>query len=121
MEKAQDRLDVLEKIEKYELEGKFDIDPEIDPPAKELLPEDGGAEIGADFDVVGKVLPNVKEFIEMFYSKIYTTRTPKITKEQMIHKLDKVNGNHALRVPQSGLLSDSLFFQYIALLLEQIS
>lgn len=89
--------------------------------AKELLPEDGGAEIGADFDVVGKVLPNVKEFIEMFYSKIYTTRTPKITKEQMLHKLDKVNGNHALRVPQSGLLSDSLFFQYIALLLEQIS
>lgn len=39
MEKAKDRLDVLEKIEKYELEGKFDIDPEIDPPAKELLPE----------------------------------------------------------------------------------
>lgn len=38
MEKAQDRLDVLEKIEKYELEGKFDVDPEIDPPAKELLP-----------------------------------------------------------------------------------
>ena len=38
MEKAQDRLDVLKKIETYELEGKFDVDPEIDPPAKELLP-----------------------------------------------------------------------------------
>ena len=34
MEKAQDRLDVLEKIKKFELEGTFDIDPEIDPPAK---------------------------------------------------------------------------------------
>ena len=38
MEKAQDRLDVLEKIKNYELEGKFDIDPEIDPPAKMLMP-----------------------------------------------------------------------------------
>lgn len=89
--------------------------------AQELLPADGGADVGANFDVVGKVLPNVKEFIEMFYSKIYTTRTPMITKQQMLHKLDLVNGNYALRVPQSGLLSDSLFFQYIALLLEQIS
>lgn len=89
--------------------------------AQELLPEDGGAEIGADFDVAGKVLPNVKSFIEMFYSNIYTTRYPKITKDEMLHKLERVNGNHALRVPQSGLLSDSLFFQYIALLLEQVS
>jgi len=89
--------------------------------AQELLPADGGADVGANFDVVGKVLPNVKEFIEMFYSKIYTTRTPLITKQQMLHKLDMVNGNYALRVPHSGLLSDSLFFQYIALLLEQVS
>lgn len=89
--------------------------------ARELLPADGGADVGADFDVAGKVLPNVKEFIEMFYSKIYTTRTPRITKDQMLHMLDVVNGNYALHVPQSGLLSDSLFFQYIALLLEQVS
>jgi len=39
MEKAQDRLDDLEKIKQFELEGKFDVDPEIDPPAKELLPD----------------------------------------------------------------------------------
>lgn len=38
MEKAKDRLDVLEKMKKFEEEGKFDVDPEIDPPAKELLP-----------------------------------------------------------------------------------
>ena len=88
---------------------------------RELLPADGGADVGADFDVVGKVLPNVQEFIEMFYSKIYTTRTPRITKDQMLQMLDTVNGNYALCVPQSGLLSDSLFFQYIALLLEQVS
>lgn len=89
--------------------------------AQELLPADGGADVGASFDVVGKVLPNVKDFIEMFYSKIYTTKTPIITKAQMLYKLDMVNGNYALRVPHSGLLSDSLFFQYIALLLEQVS
>ena len=32
IEKAQDRLEVLKKIEEYEREGKFDVDVEEDPP-----------------------------------------------------------------------------------------
>ena len=39
IEKAQDRLDVLKKIEQLEREGKFDIDAENDPPTIELMPE----------------------------------------------------------------------------------
>ncbi len=39
MEKAQDRLDVLKKIEELEKQGIFDIDVEEDPPSYELLPE----------------------------------------------------------------------------------
>ena len=89
--------------------------------AKVLLPTEGGAEVGVDYDVNGKVLPNVQEFIEMFYSKVYTTRTPKIDKSKMLYYLGMIKGNHALRVPQSGLLSESLFFRYIALLIEQVS
>lgn len=89
--------------------------------ALELLPADGGADVGVDYDVVGKVLPNVQEFIEMFYSIVYTTKTPRISKDQMVSYLEEINGNYALNVPQSGLLSDSLFFQYIALLMEQVS
>lgn len=39
VEKAQDRLDVLKKIEILEREGKFDIDAENDPPTIVLTPE----------------------------------------------------------------------------------
>lgn len=39
VEKAQDRLDVLKKIEILEREGKFDIDAEDDPPTIVLTPE----------------------------------------------------------------------------------
>ena len=38
--RAQDRVEVLKKIESLELEGRFDEDVEPDPPSKELLPED---------------------------------------------------------------------------------
>lgn len=39
VEKAQDRLDVLKKIEILEREGKFDVDAEDDPPTIVLTPE----------------------------------------------------------------------------------
>ena len=39
IEKAQDRLEILEKIENLEKEGKFDIDAEDDPPTIPLPPE----------------------------------------------------------------------------------
>lgn len=40
IEKAKDRLEVLEKIEALEKEGKFDIDVENDPPTIPLTPEE---------------------------------------------------------------------------------
>lgn len=39
IEKARDRLEILEKIENLEKEGKFDIDAENDPPTIPLPPE----------------------------------------------------------------------------------
>ena len=39
IEKSQDRLEILEKIENLEKEGKFDIDAETDPPTIPLPPE----------------------------------------------------------------------------------
>lgn len=38
-QKSQDRLAILEKIEKLEREGRFDVDPEDDPPTVELTPD----------------------------------------------------------------------------------
>ena len=39
VEKSQYRLDVLKRIEELELEGKFDVDAENDPPTIVLTPE----------------------------------------------------------------------------------
>ena len=39
IEKSKERLEVLEKIDKLEREGKFDIDVENDPPTIELTPD----------------------------------------------------------------------------------
>jgi 1-acyl-sn-glycerol-3-phosphate acyltransferase len=39
IEKSQNRLDIIKEIEKLELEGKFDVDPEKDPPTIELKPD----------------------------------------------------------------------------------
>ena len=38
--KSKDRLDIIDKIAKFEREGRFDEDVEEDPPTKELLPDD---------------------------------------------------------------------------------
>ncbi len=40
MSRAQDRVDVLRKIEELERAGRFDEDVEPDPPSKVLMPED---------------------------------------------------------------------------------
>ena len=39
IEKSPDRLEIMKEIEKLELEGKFDVDPEKDPPTIVLLPD----------------------------------------------------------------------------------
>ena len=39
VEKSPDRLEILEEIERLEREGKFDVDPEKDPPTIELTPD----------------------------------------------------------------------------------
>lgn len=39
IEKSPDRLAIIEKIKKLELEGKFDVDPENDPPTIILTPD----------------------------------------------------------------------------------
>lgn len=38
--RAKDRVEVLHKIEQYELEGRFDEDVEIDPPGRMLMPDE---------------------------------------------------------------------------------
>lgn len=66
IEKDKYRLEVLEKIEKLELEGRFDVDAENDPPTIALAPENvdylktkGRNKLKASFaNSVGKVFLN---------------------------------------------------------------
>ena len=39
IEKAKDRLEILDEIDRLEREGKFDVDPEKDPPTIVLKPD----------------------------------------------------------------------------------
>ena len=40
IEKSKERLEILEEIQRLEREGKFDVDPEKDPPTIMLMPDD---------------------------------------------------------------------------------
>lgn len=66
-----------------------------------------------------EVYKNVKQFIDMFYDT-YGNAIPIINKEEMIECLDFIKGDSKNKVAE-GFLSDSLFFQYISLLMEQVS
>ncbi len=66
-----------------------------------------------------EVYENVKTFIDMFYDA-YGNATPIMSKEDMLHALEFIKGDEKNKV-NGDFLSDSLFFQYVSLLMEQIS
>ncbi|MDE5886626.1 MAG: hypothetical protein K2H46_03455 [Muribaculaceae bacterium] len=67
----------------------------------------------------GNVYKNVLKFIDMFY-EAYGNSRPIMSKEDMIKCLDYIKGDEKNKV-NGDFLSDSLFFQYISLLMEQVS
>lgn len=69
-------------------------------------------------DYTNRVMKNVKHFIDVFYS-VLNTRTPYFTKDQMLKCLNFVGDDPKLHFDMS--ISDSMFFQYISLLMEQLS
>ena len=81
--------------------------------------EEGGATIDKG-DYKNAVKENVKNFVEMFYNMIYTTASPVLTKNDVLKAVDYVENDSHLKINDSKL-SDSLFFQYIALLMQKLS
>lgn len=65
-----------------------------------------------------EVRENVENFIEVFF-KIYQSDQPFFTKDEVMRSLDYIDGDPMLEFRNK--LSDSMFFQYIALLMEQLS
>ncbi len=87
----------------------------------DVIPAQGGANIGNAFDIKSAVRPNVEAFIEMFYDVVYTSPTPAFSKDRAQQALSFIKDNLSIAVPRSGIISDSMFFQYIALLMQRIS
>ena len=88
MEKAQDRLEVLAKIEEFEKRGAFDIDPENDPPFTPLKP--------GQFDYLRKKLSSkIKRALSYKLAKKYIKKLEEnkilVLKEVIgLENLDKV-------------------------------
>lgn len=61
---------------------------------------------------------NIENFVDLFF-KIYNSDQPFFTKDEVMGSLDYIEGDPMLEFGRK--LSDSMFFQYISLLMEQLS
>ncbi len=93
IEKAQDRLEVLEKIENLEKEGKFDIDAENDPPTIPLPPE--------NIDYLKKKY--YSKFKNIVANKVGEKFLNDIIKENKLI-IRKINGIENLKEVQTGAI-----------------
>lgn len=87
----------------------------------DLNPMDGGANVDCDNDYKETVRNNVENFIEMFYTVVYKTANPALDKERVMNAVEFYKNSDKLVIPSNGVLSDSLFFQYIALIMQKVS
>ncbi len=88
----------------------------------EVTVENGGVAVVEDREgYKAAVKENVKEFFKMFYDKIYTTVMPVIEYGDVESIVERFSNNTRLNLPQNGVIVDSFFFQYVALVMEQIS
>ena len=77
-------------------------------------------QIEADDQLSEMVYQNVKDFIHVFFEKVYSYRGHScFTEQEVMIALDYIKGNSLLKFGTT--LSDSMFFQYISLLMEQLS
>ena len=85
----------------------------------DTTPEYGGASITVDTKMKDAVEENVKKYIDVFF-KLYKHPNLRIKADKVKGFIDDVRNNDKLK-QTGGVLSESIFFQYIALIMEQIS
>lgn len=87
------REKVLKRIENYELEGKFDVDPDDNPPTLELMPN--------EIDYLNKTLS--KKFKTWIVNKVGQKFINKLIKENKLI-LDKVSGIENFKAIDGGAI-----------------
>lgn len=83
---------------------------------------DGGTHNVAGEDVKAlrdSVQANAKAFIDLFYSEFAGTDTP-ISKDEIVECLNRVQNDNRLNI-RGNIVSNTLFFNHIALMMEQAS
>lgn len=80
--------------------------------------EDSRIELSDTTGYSESVMANVKDFIDVFFN-VYNSQSPYFTKEEVLQSLEYVKDDPKLNF--SNTLSDSMFFQHISLLMEQLS
>ena len=109
--KYEERINLLKKVEQYELEGRFDEDTNIDPPAPVLNPD--------DIDYLKEKASNklLKTPFATFIGKLYFNNSAK--KKQVIIK--EVNGLDNLEnLTTGGIITSNHFNPFEALTIENI-
>lgn len=89
--KSRDRILILDKIARYEREGRFDEDVEDDPPSRELLPEE------VDY-LREKLMSRIKTRLTFGVARFFVNRL--ISKGELIIK--EIRGIEHYRNLQSG-------------------
>lgn len=86
----------------------------------EMDNQNGSAQVaGSQDELLRQVKKNVQNFIHLFF-ECYKGQAPIFTEEEVLEKLDFGTDNDS-KLNFGSTLSDSMFFQYISLLMEQLS
>ncbi len=93
IKKAQDRLEVLKKIEELETKGIFDVDVEVDPPTIELKPN--------EIDYKHKKL---SDKIKRFFTYKIAGKMLKKLKNDGMFRLNEIEGLENMRSVKTGAI-----------------
>lgn len=109
--KYEERVKLLKKVEQYELEGRFDEDTNINPPAPVLEPE--------DIDYLKEKASNklLKTPIATFIGKLYFNNSEK--KKQVIIK-DIYGLDNLENLNTGGIITSNHFNPFEALTIEKV-
>ena len=109
--KYEERVNLLKKVEQYELEGRFDEDTNVDPPAPTLEPE--------DVDYLRKKITSkwIKTPVAMFLGELFFYSSAR--KKQIIIK-DVIGLENLENLDTGGIIVSNHFNPFEAFAVEKI-
>lgn len=109
--KYEERVQLLKRVEQFELEGRFDEDTSVDPPAPTLEPD--------DIDYLREKLSSkwVKTPVAMFLGKLYFKNS---AKEKQIIIKDVIGLENLENIETGGIITSNHFNPFEAFAVEKV-